>query len=194
MEVKEGFIMPHFDFNQTKTKTGFKRTLMLDGNPIAVVYIDTDEAVPVFTAYWRLNNHVSLEQMVDHWLSVVLPDNGWDRLHESIVIEFWVSEEFKEAQLIPPVRMNSILEAVNKANNAIDHLLLNGDRRVIELTFEKNEPICCFCTLENVKLPSFASFFYQYHENDEVRSGKDAILEAFDPSRLKLFDPIPAQM
>ena len=182
--------------DEVKTDTGVKRTLTLSGNSIAIVYVDSvDVADPHFTLWWRLNDEMSLEDIIKRWLTQVLPANGVVTSSVAIMLELWMSGNFHEIELQPPVSGDSVLAQIHetqKAQGVLEHILLNSQQRVVEFTVKENKPMRCFCTFQKVKLPPFGSFFQAYHESAEVRS-RTGILEEANKN-LHLFSPVPVDL
>lgn len=113
------------EYDETNTDTGIKRTLKLSGNSIAVAYIDQE--IPYFTLWWWLNENVDFTLIIDTWLTHVLPPQGIHPHSVPIMLEFWVSGEFYETELQPPVSQDTVFVELHKErqdHDVIEHILL----------------------------------------------------------------------
>jgi hypothetical protein len=185
--------MESLKYDEVTTDTGAKRTLKLNGNAIAVAYVDwINIGDPHFTLWWPLNDDVSFYSIMDHWLTKVLPENGIDPNSVPTTLEFWVSGDFHETELPRPVSGHAVFSPISmalKGNERLEHVLLNSLQRVVEFTVEDNILMRCFCSFQKVTLPALDSFFQMYHESANVRSQTGTLEEA--NKTLDFFSPVP---
>ena len=184
--------------NESTTDEGKERQLVLDttSGEEVIGLVCTDERIPDFTIGFALQKKCTLRSLLKDWLTSVLPDYGITK-DMTVKLEYWIEENCYAEDVSADITPEKIRRTINAQKmNAKDKLrlvLLNADRKYIEVSVDENEqPAECVCTLPEMRLKSFPSFFNKHHRNKHVRSDSDISLKAFrdSPGSLNVVAPV----